>query len=53
MKEVIEIIMNLSFTAFAIYGIHVLFKWKRAAKEVTKMCDEMHDEIHNSVIEGD
>lgn len=46
MKEIIEIIMDLSFIAFAIYGIYVLAKWRKAAKEITKMCDEMRDEIH-------
>ena len=51
MKEIIEIIMNLSVTAFAIYGVYVLIKWKKAADKVNKMCDEMHEEI-NSTGEG-
>ncbi len=46
MKEITEIIMNLSFTVFAIYGIYVLINWKRAAKKLSKLCDEMHEEIH-------
>lgn len=45
MKEITEIITNLSLTAFAIYGIYVLVKWKRAAKAVTKMCDEMREDM--------
>lgn len=47
MKEVIEIIMDLSIIAFAIYGIHVLVKWKKAAKEVTEMCEEICEEIRD------
>ena len=41
MKEITSIILNLSFTAFAIYGIDVLSKWKKAAEKLSKMCDEM------------
>ena len=42
-----ETIMNTAFAAFAIYGIYVLLKWKRAADAVVKMCEEMKEEIKN------
>ena len=45
MSEIIVIIMNIAFTTFAIYGIYVLSKWKKAAKKLSKVCDEMHEEL--------
>ena len=48
MKEITGIILNIAFTIFAIYGTYVLTKWKNAAQKVSKMCDEMHEEIHST-----
>lgn len=45
MKEITTIILNVAFTAFAVYGIYVLTKWKKAAQKVSEMCDEMYEEI--------
>ena len=45
MKEITGIILNIAFTIFAVYGTYVLAKWKKAAQKVSKMCDEMHEEI--------
>jgi predicted GNAT family N-acyltransferase len=49
MKEITTIILNVAFTAFAVYGIYVLTKWKKAAQKVSKMCDEMYEdaEMHD------
>ena len=46
MIEITKIILNLSFTIFAIYGIYVLVKWKKAAEKISKMCDEIHEEMN-------
>lgn len=46
MKEVTAIILNVVFTAFAVYGIYVLATWKKAAQKVSKMCDETLEETH-------
>ena len=43
--EITEIILNLSFTAFSIYGIYVLVKWKKAGEKVSEMCKEVHEEF--------
>ena len=45
MKEITGAILNIAFTIFAVYGTYVLTKWKKAAQKVSKMCDEMHEEI--------
>lgn len=45
MREITEIIVNLAVTAFAIYGIYVLVKWKKAAQKVNELYDEMHQEL--------
>lgn len=41
----ITIIMDIAFTVFAIYGVYVLKQWKRAAQKLSKVCDEMHEEL--------
>lgn len=51
--EITEIILNLSFTAFAIYGIYVLSKWKKSAQKISDLCDETHEEIHQTEKGGD
>lgn len=38
-------IMNLSVCVFAIYGIYVLVKWRKAADKVDKMLDETSEEL--------
>ncbi len=46
MTEIIETILNIALTIFTIYGIYVLTKWKKAAQKLSKVCDEMHEELH-------
>ncbi len=45
MSEITTTILNIAFTVFAIYGTYVLTKWKSAAQKISKMCDEMHEEM--------
>lgn len=40
----IEMIMDLVFIAFAVYGIFVLHKWNKCADQVEKMMDELEKE---------
>lgn len=44
---VLEITMDLAFIAFATYGIYVLVKWKRVAKQVNEMCEDLKREYHD------
>ena len=53
MKEITGIILNVAFTIFAVYGTYVLTKWKKAAQKVSKMCDEMSEEICQTEKGGD
>lgn len=48
MKEITEIILHVAFTIFVVYGTYVLTRWKKAAQKVSKMCDEMSEEIHQT-----
>ena len=42
-------VMNLSVALFAVYGIYVLVKWRKAVDKVNKMCDEMCDEMREEM----
>lgn len=42
--ETIEMIMDLAFIAFAVYGIFVLHKWHKCADQVEKMMDDLEKE---------
>ena len=48
MTEITETILNIALTVFAIYGTFVLTKWKKAAQKLSKVCDEMHEELHQT-----
>ena len=48
MKEITGTLLNIAFTIFAVYGTYVLTKWKKAAQKISKMCDEMHEEINTT-----
>lgn len=45
MINVIETVMYIAFTVFAIYGIFVLRKWHKVAVKTDAMLDETGDEI--------
>lgn len=45
MVDMITIIMDLVFTAFAIYGIVVLRRWHKVAKKTDAMLNELREEI--------
>lgn len=40
----IEMIMDLVFIAFAVYGTFVLHKWRKCAEQVEKMMDDLEKE---------
>lgn len=44
MSEWIESVMNISFTAFAVYGTFVLYKWRQVAKKVEDAVEELRNE---------
>lgn len=43
--NVIETVMDIAFTVFAIYGIFVLRKWYKVAVKTDAMLDETGEEI--------
>ena len=49
MIEMTGTILNIAFTIFAVYGTYVLTKWKKAARDVTKLCEEMCEEMREEI----
>ena len=45
MINVIETVMDIAFTVFAIYGIFVLRKWRKVAVKTDTMLDETGEEV--------
>lgn len=43
MREAIVIIMDLAFTAFAVYGVVVLWRWHKVAKKTDAVLDEARE----------
>lgn len=42
----IETVLDLTFLAFAVYGLTVLVKWKRVAKDVDAMLAALRKEMN-------
>lgn len=46
--ETIELIMDIVYIAFAVYGIRVFHKWRKCAEQVEKMMNDLEDERHEA-----
>lgn len=47
MSDLIETVMNISFTVFAIYGTYTVHKWHVIGTKADKLLDNLREDIDN------